>query len=249
MEQASACAARSSLSEWRTANIEDIDSPRRACTNLSRRSGKSVAGHGSSTRPLPPSSANRRGDGLGPGRSHIQDAFLDSAVGRRVASTLWLPQLLLAGASQRPRSACQARSLAARVPRQSAPRHVDNSNTRRSPPVQYATLVPTSLKHRNVAVGFHQASPHTAGGGRRNCLGPGCFYVDDRCIAAGTYAPRRIYDPSDGICHCRRFYRRVASLLAGYVRLGRSRVVGNVDDDPIHQPNGVSRYASAACEA
>ena len=38
-----------------------------------------------------------------------------------------------AGASQRPRSACQARSLAARVPRQSAPRHVDNSNTRRSP--------------------------------------------------------------------------------------------------------------------
>jgi hypothetical protein len=94
MEQASACAARSSLSEWRTANIEDIDSPRRACTNLSRRSGKSVAGHGSSTRPLPPSSANRRGDGLGPGRSHIQDAFLDSAVGRRVASTLWLPQLL-----------------------------------------------------------------------------------------------------------------------------------------------------------
>jgi hypothetical protein len=155
----------------------------------------------------------------------------------------------IAGASQRPRSACQARSLAARVPRQSAPRHVDNSNTRRSPPVQYATLVPTSLKHRDVAVGFHQASPHTAGGGRRNCLGPGCFYVDDRCIAAGTYAPRRIYDPSDGICHCRRFYRRVASLLAGYVRLGRSRVVGNVDDDPIHQPNGVSRYASAACEA
>jgi hypothetical protein len=34
------------------------------------------------------------GDEIGPGRSHIQDAFLDSAAGRRVASTLRLLQLL-----------------------------------------------------------------------------------------------------------------------------------------------------------
>jgi hypothetical protein len=34
------------------------------------------------------------GDEIGPGRSHIQDAVLDSAAGRRVASTLRLPQLL-----------------------------------------------------------------------------------------------------------------------------------------------------------
>ena len=68
----------------------------------------------------------------------------------------------IVAASQRPRSACQARWLAAPVPRQSAPRHVGNSNTRRSPPVQYATLVATSLKHRDAVAAFHQASPHTS---------------------------------------------------------------------------------------
>ena len=75
-------------------------------------------------------------------------------------------------------------------------------------------------------------------------LDPFAFTLMLDALRPGTYATRRIYDPSDGICRCRSSYRRVASLLARYVRLGRSRVVGNVDDDPIHQPNGVSRYAS-----
>jgi hypothetical protein len=71
----------------------------------------------------------------------------------------------IAAASRKQRSACSARFLSALVPHRSVPRRAGNSNIRQSRPVQHATPVPTSPKHRHSVVAFHRA-PRTNWGGR-----------------------------------------------------------------------------------